>query len=232
MQPASRDDARQQSPPPTVDSAETPVQRFFRRRGLRSVSSAPVLGPTLPIPPAPVPQPPPRPVSLYGEMQVADPPPTCPNRRAVIISDDSDELYNSEVRAHVNGEDDNETWRDTCCDVERSKQEISNIIRTFKTDVDRVLSESLGMDPAHVWGATPTEGRSNSTTPVPLFNAESMTTNQGPPTESAHSAEPSSPPEPVIHVNVSCNMCREIIVGVRHKCLDCPGWLTRPRSLL
>ncbi|KAF8502343.1 hypothetical protein F5888DRAFT_1800837 [Russula emetica] len=50
MQPASQDDARQQSPPPTVDATETPVQRFYRHRGLRSVSSAPVLGPTFPIP--------------------------------------------------------------------------------------------------------------------------------------------------------------------------------------
>jgi next to BRCA1 gene 1 protein len=231
MQRASQDDNRQQSPPPTVDGSETPVQRLFRRRGLRSVSSAPVLGPVFPISPAPAPvppPPPPRPVSLYGEIQVADPPQTMrPNRRAVIISDDSDELDTPEARARVDGEDANRTLRDSCCDVERGKQEISNIVRTFKTDVDRVLSGSLGMDPADVWGATSTERQSNPATPVPLFNAERSTANQSPPTESAHSAEPepepSSPPDPVIHVNVSCNMCREIIVGVRHKCLDCPG---------
>ena len=230
MQPASQDDVRQQSPPPIVDGNETPVQRFFRRRGLRSVSSAPVLGP-FPIPPAPVPPPPPpRPVSLYGEIQVTDPPQTMrPNRRAVIISDDSDELYTREARVRVDGEDANRTLRDICCDVERGKQEISNIIRTFKTDIDRVLSESLGMDPTDVWGATSPERQSNSATPVPSFNAERTTANQSPPTESAQSAEPepsfrpSSPPEPVIHVNVSCNMCREVIIGVRHKCLDCPG---------
>ena len=236
MQPASRDEVRQQSPPPTADVNETPVERFFRRRGLRSVSSAPVLGPTFPTPPGPAPMPPPpppRPVSLYGEIQVSDPPQTTrPNRRAVIISDDSDEFYTREAGARVNGEDSNRFSRDSCCDVERGKQEISNIIRTFKTDVDRVLSESLGMDPTDVWGATSTERQSNSATPVPSFNAESTTVNQSPPTEPAHPAEPepSSLIEPVIHVNVSCNMCREMIIGVRHKCLDCPG-LAYLRSL-
>jgi hypothetical protein len=153
-----------------------------------------------------------------------------PNRRAVTISDDSDELYTPEARTGVDGEEDNRTLPDTCCDVGRGKQEISNIIRTFKTDVDRVLSESLGMDPTDVWGATSTERQANPATPVPSFNAERTTANQSPPIESAHSAEPepSSPPDPVIHVNVSCNMCREIIVGVRHKCLDCPGLAYSP----
>jgi hypothetical protein len=233
MQPVSQDEVPRQSPPPTVDGTETPVQRFYRRRGLRSVGSAPVLSPAFPIPPAPVPPPPPppRPVSLYGEIQVVDPPPaTRPNRRAVIISDDTDELHNSGARVPVNGVDNTGTVHNTCCDSERGKQEISNIIRTFKTDVDRVLSESLGMDPVDVWGATSTERESNSATPIQSFNAESTTTNQAPPTASTHSAEPSSPPEPVIHANVFCNMCRDMIVGVRHKCLDCPG-LSRSPSL-
>lgn len=35
-------------------------------------------------------------------------------------------------------------------------------------------------------------------------------------------AEPSHCP-PVIHRNIVCDSCDKIIVGVRRKCLDCPG---------
>jgi next-to-BRCA1 protein 1 len=115
--------------------------------------------------------------------------------------------------------------------VERGKQEITNIIRTFKSDIDRILSQSLGMDPTDVWGATSTGRQSNPATPVPSSNSECTTTNQGPPIEATRSVEPSSPVEPVIHTNVFCDMCREVIIGVRHKCLDCPG-LAYPRSRL
>jgi next to BRCA1 gene 1 protein len=207
MPPVSQDDNQQQSPPPTVDDAETPVQRLFRRRGLRSVASAPVLGPALPVPPVPPPPPPTCPVIV--EVQGPD---LCyvipPDRRAVT--------------------DDNGTPRGTCCDVERGKEEISNVIRTFKTDIDRILSQSLGMDPTDVWGATATERQSNPAAPLPSLNPESTTTNQGSPTESTRSAEPSSPAEPVIHTNVFCDMCRDVIIGVRHKCLDCPGLAYAP----
>jgi hypothetical protein len=104
----------------------------------------------------------------YGEVQVADPPQTtCLNRRAVIISDDSDELYTPEARARVDREDAIKTLRDTCCDVEHSNQEISNIVRTFKTDIDSLLSKSLGMDPADVWGATSTCVESLTSPPAP-----------------------------------------------------------------
>jgi hypothetical protein len=230
MQPVSQDDDRPQSPPPTVDDAETPVQRLFRRRGLRSVASAPVLGPALPIPPVPPPPPPPRPVSLYGDIQIPDSLHVMhPNRRAATVSEELDEMYSAEAQIRVDGEDDNRTPRGTCCDVERGKQEITNVIRTFKTDIDRIISQSLGMDPTDVWGAS-TERQSNSATPLPSSDLDSTTTNQGPPTESTPTAEPSSPAEPVIHANVFCDMCREVIIGVRHKCLDCPG-LAYPPSL-
>lgn len=32
------------------------------------------------------------------------------------------------------------------------------------------------------------------------------------------------PTPPVIHDNVSCDNCRDTIIGVRHKCLDCPDF--------
>jgi hypothetical protein len=154
-----------------------------------------------------------------------------PNRRAATVSDESDEFYNTKARARVDGEDDNGMLRGTCCDVERGKQEISNTIRTFKADIDRVLSQSLGMDPTDVWGATSAERPSNPATPRPSSDSERTATNQDPPLESTRSVEPSSPAEPVIHTNVFCDMCREVIVGVRHKCLDCAG-LSYPLRLL
>jgi hypothetical protein len=30
-------------------------------------------------------------------------------------------------------------------------------------------------------------------------------------------------PPPLVHIGVICDMCEKTIVGVRHKCLDCPG---------
>jgi hypothetical protein len=38
------------------------------------------------------------------------------------------------------------------------------------------------------------------------------------PTATVHAA-----PEPVVHKGIVCNMCTKIVVGVRHKCLDCAG---------
>jgi next-to-BRCA1 protein 1 len=141
----------------------------------------------------------------------------------VTVDDELDELYDAEARARVDREDSNGVQRDTCCDVERGKQDITNIIRTFKIDIDRILSQSLGMDPTDVWGATSTERQSNPATPVPSFNSGRTATNQGPPTEATPFVEPSSPDGPVIHANVFCDSCREVIIGVRHKCLDCAG---------
>ena len=231
VQPLSQNHIRQQSPPPTVDATESPVQRLFRRRGLRSVASAPLLGPPLPVPPPP-PPPPPRPVSLYGERDFVDSPPMMPSRRAVTISNEVDEFYDAaEVRACVDTIDAKGKQRDACCDVERAKQETSDLIRAFKVDIDRILSQSLGMEPADVWGITSTERRSNSATPQLSFNSERTITIQSQPTEAARSAESPSPAEPVIHTGVDCDICREIIVGVRHKCLDCPG-LASPLSVL
>jgi hypothetical protein len=48
-----------------------------------------------------------------------------------------------------------------------ARQEISNIVRTFKTDVDSLLSKSLGMDPMDVWGATSTRVVSLTSPPAP-----------------------------------------------------------------
>lgn len=38
-------------------------------------------------------------------------------------------------------------------------------------------------------------------------------------------------PEPVVHNHVICDSCSSTVVGVRHKCLDCPGACIRPNSL-
>ncbi|KAI9462409.1 hypothetical protein BJY52DRAFT_1116259 [Lactarius psammicola] len=180
------------------DAGETPVQRLFRRRGLRSVSSAPVLGPVLPVPPLP---PRPRPVSQFGEAQAQDALSMHQNVRNAYVSDDLDDSHCEEVHASANQSSDKGKQRDACCDVEQSKQEILDLMRVFKADVDRVLSRSLGIEPADVWGAS-----------------------QGEPMEAKDSAERSSPPPPVVHSNIICDLCKDVIIGVRHKCLDCPDF--------
>jgi len=44
-------------------------------------------------------------------------------------------------------------------------------------------------------------------------------------TTDTSSASPAVPSPPVIHKGVSCDVCTKIIEGIRHKCLDCPGWV-------
>jgi len=225
IQHLSQNYSHQQSSPFTLDAAETPVQRLFRRRGLRSVASAPVLDPSLPSPPLP-PPPPPRPVSLYGEIQVPDFLVTRMYRPPSTVSDDTDE---SEAQARTDRVNEKGREPGTCCDVERSKQEISDIIRTFKTDIDRILSETLHMDPVEVWGSPTAERQSNPTISLSSSNSErSEATNQAQPSEPARPAEPPSNIEPVVHTDVACNYCRDVIIGVRHKCLDCPGLASSP----
>ena len=230
IQPFSHSDL-QQSPPPTLDSDENPVQRLFRRRGLRSVASAPVLGPSFPVPPPP---PPPRPVSLFeDESKAVDSDLfTHSNSDKVHVSEEMDVFYEGEeVQASTMGASNKGKQRDTCCDAERTKQEISSLIRTFKTDVDQILSRSLGIDPADVWGVTSTEGQSKPGTPSLSIEPERATTSQGQLTEAERSVEPQSSPSPVIHENILCDMCRDVVVGVRHKCLDCPGLVFSPPAL-
>ncbi len=204
-----------------TDAGETPVQRLFRRRGLRSVASAPVLGPALPVPPLP---PRPRPVSQFGEAQAQDATAMHQDVCKAHVSDELDEFYDEEVHASANQSSDKGKQRDTCCDVERSKQEILDLMRVFKADVDRVLSRSLGIEPADVWGSTPTtEGHSKPASPSSPIKSEHAKASEGQPMEAEDSAEHSPPPSPVIHSNIICDLCRDVIIGVRHKCLDCPG---------
>jgi next-to-BRCA1 protein 1 len=154
-------------------------------------------------------------------MQVADSPTMMRmHRPPSTVSDDPDE-FDAKARA----DQVNEKEKDgTCCDVDRSKQEISGIIRTFKADIDRILSETLHMDPSEVWGSSSAEGQFNPTISLSSSNSErSEATNQAQPSEPARPAEAPSDIEPVIHTDVACNYCRDVIIGVRHKCLDCPG---------
>ncbi|KAI0307956.1 hypothetical protein B0F90DRAFT_96151 [Multifurca ochricompacta] len=128
------------------------------------------------------------------------------------------------VHAHVNGANDKGKQDDARPDLERSKQEILDLIRNFKTDVDHIISQSLGMEPSNVWGVISAEGHSKPAATSPSINTERATISQSQPTEAGRTANPTSPPSPVIHANILCDMCREVIVGVRHKCLDCPDF--------
>jgi next to BRCA1 gene 1 protein len=48
--------------------------------------------------------------------------------------------------------------------------------------------------------------------PIPTPNPTPATDREATPT-----------PAPVVHRGVVCDVCVSTIVGVRHKCLDCPG---------
>lgn len=204
--------------PPTAegDAAETPLQKF--RRGLRSVSSAPVLGPTLPVPPLP---PRPRPVSQFGEGQAHDASSMHQNVYKAYVSDELEEVHDGEAQSSSKSSSGKEKQRDACCDVERTKQEILDLMRVFKADVGNVLSRSIGVDPTDVWGDLPTTKEEPSEAPKSSspIESEPAKPSQDQPMEAEHSP----PPSPVIHANIICDQCRDMIIGVRHKCLDCPG---------
>lgn len=56
------------------------------------------------------------------------------------------------------------------------------------------------------------------TPPVAEVSADSQSRRTSP----AVDAEPNQC-QPVVHRNVACDNCKKTVVGVRHKCLDCPG---------
>ena len=187
------------------------------------MSSAPLLGPTLPVPPLP---PRPRPVSQFGEGQAYYAPAMHKSVCKASVSDELDETHDGEAHSSSKQSSGKEKQRDACCDVERNKQEILDLMRVFKADVGRVLSQSLGIEPADVWGVIPTTEVPKSSSPI----EEEPEASRDQPME----AEPehSPPPSPIIHSNIICDLCQDIIIGVRHKCLDCPGLvlLTTPKS--
>lgn len=45
-------------------------------------------------------------------------------------------------------------------------------------------------------------------------------------TATAQAPIAASNPTPVVHLGIVCDVCNEIVEGVRHKCLDCPGPFT------
>jgi next to BRCA1 gene 1 protein len=45
-------------------------------------------------------------------------------------------------------------------------------------------------------------------------------------TEFGETSSASSAVLPVIHKGIVCNVCNKMIEGIRHKCLDCPGWFS------
>lgn len=183
-----------------------------------------MLGPTLPVPPLP---PRPRPVSQFGEGQAYDVPAVHQNVCKEYVGDVLEEAIDEEAESSAKQSNGKEKQRDTCCDVERNKQEILDLMRVFQADVSRVLSQSLGIEPADVWGAIRTAERpSKPTRPSTPIAAEPAKASQDQPIEGEHSPEQSSPPPPVIHSNIVCDLCKDVIIGVRHKCLDCPGWFS------
>ncbi|KDQ63127.1 hypothetical protein JAAARDRAFT_29129 [Jaapia argillacea MUCL 33604] len=129
-----------------------------------------------------------------------------------------------------------------CCPISRGRQDMQSVLNEFFRDFDRVMSETFGPDYAH--------GRTASTPTPPQPSAAASNGGTSGTAEGSHAAStqahepripgsfvvPSSPvvegngqptqqdttePELVIHNGVVCDACNEIIIGVRHKCLDC-----------
>jgi next-to-BRCA1 protein 1 len=146
------------------------------------------------------------------------------NVRKACVSDELDEADEGEAHSSVKPTSGKEKQPGACCDVERTKQEILDLMQAFKADVGRVLSGSIGVEPADVWGVVPTkEEPSKAAESASPIESEPTNASQDQPMEAEHSPERSAPPSPVIHSNIICDLCRDMIIGVRHKCLDCAG---------
>ena len=63
-------------------------------------------------------------------------------------------------------------------------------------------------------------------TPRPESSDMTGILNTSPSMETGETSTASSAVPPVIHKGIICNVCNKIIEGIRHKCLDCPGWFS------
>jgi next-to-BRCA1 protein 1 len=69
----------------------------------------------------------------------------------------------------------------------------------------------------------PTHSESRPFVPSPSEPAKSVPVSPSPPANVAPVRNATPVSEPPVHTGIACDACDKTIVGVRHKCLDCPG---------
>jgi next to BRCA1 gene 1 protein len=129
----------------------------------------------------------------------------------------------------------------SCCSVEEGRTQIQEMLTTFLRDFDRISSSTFGV------AAVPSRASSEATlaTPQPEAVASVKEESADPSLripgsfENTSSSARSTPvPSPdrrrsrsrqsddptIIHAGIICNACQQTIVGVRHKCMQCPDY--------
>lgn len=93
-----------------------------------------------------------------------------------------------------------------CCDVNKGKAEVKEMITSFMKNLDRMMADTFADPEAPVREAVATPRPASPDVVVSAFEE----------------------PQPKVHANIICDVCEQTVVGTRNKCLDCPGMSSRP----
>ncbi|KAF7975202.1 hypothetical protein HWV62_10272 [Athelia sp. TMB] len=126
----------------------------------------------------------------------------------------------------------------SCCSTSQAKSEVHSLILTFKTDLDRMITDNFGSTvplPAaqpsvSAWPEVPTAAQIEESMALPTPASQESSANNAVPVAipvPAHIIDREATPTPTelpVHRGVICDNCVTTVVGVRHKCLDCPNF--------
>lgn len=130
-----------------------------------------------------------------------------------------------------------DTSRETkpCCQSTNSKHEIQVLLNDFQNDLGRLLVNTFGAGQSSAQndgvslrttdgGSSFSAGIHSRPLPNPPSGASTPTNKSNDHISIPGDQTPRTPM--AIHRGVYCDQCQVTILGIRHKCMDCPGWFS------